>query len=370
MPVSATYVCPIRGLANLEPPEPERLRQAASAAKELGVERLLIPVLEESLIRSTRFTVGFLDGLVYALNQVDEAGLKAWLVAPAQKVLGLDWVPPYLVRAVRDPDADRVFVDGKVRRLRPIDWWTDPSVIQRRIRALAEVVNAVHGHPALTGWLLLDRALDWARPGPQAAEWVYRSFAAEIRQKEEKCCICLGLGWAEFLEPPLAKGLADQTERVRISGLETWPRVLGKPGGSADELLLASYLATLGNWLFGHPTEVEIGWDLPDPKSSREQRIRIDDEKIVHGLSVSHWLSLADPEPSIAPHPPWSLRSGLESAGLLDCALTPKEGVEVWMREAFSQAPSEGGHDFIDVSREEYLSDPATHFPRMWDHFR
>ena len=169
MQISATYVCPVKGLANLEPPDAARLHQAAGVAKDLGVARVLIPVLEESLIQPTRFTVGFLDGLIQALNRIDEAGIKAWFIAPAQKVLGLDWVPPYLVRAVRDPAASRVFVGGKVRILRPIDWWTDPAVIQRRIRALAEMVNAVHGHPALTGWLLLDRALEWARPEPQAA---------------------------------------------------------------------------------------------------------------------------------------------------------------------------------------------------------
>jgi hypothetical protein len=370
MQVSATYICPIRGLANLEPPDAVRLHQAAGAAKDLGVERVLLPVLEESLIQSARFTVGFLDGLIHALNGIDEAGLKAWLIAPAQKVLGLNWVPPYMVRAVRDPAANQVFVDGKVRRLLPIDWWADPAVIQTRIRALAEMINAVRGHPALTGWLLLDRALEWARPEPQAADLVYRSFAADVRQEDEETCICLGFGWAEFLEPHLAKGLVNLAERVRISGLETWPAILGQPDGPADELLLASYLGTLGNWLFGHPTEVEIGWGLLDRKSSLDELIRIDDKRMVQGLSVSNWLSLADPEPRIALNPPWSLRSGLASAGLLGCDLAAKEGEGPWLREVLSLEPSEAGNDFIDVSREEYLADPATHFRRLWDHFR
>jgi hypothetical protein len=275
-----------------------------------------------------------------------------------------------MVRTVRDPAANPVFVDGKVRRLRPSDWWLDPSVIQRRIKALAEMINAVHGHPALTGWLLLDRALEWARPKPQAAELVYRSCAAELRQADEESCICLGFGWTELLEPRLAKGLVNLAERVRISGLETWPAVLGQPAGPADELLLASYLGTLGSWLFGHPTEVEIGWGLLDRKSSLNEFIRIDDERMVHGLSVSNWLSLTDPEPRIASNPPWSMRSGLESAGLLGYDLAPKEGEGPWLREVLSIEPSEVRDDFIDISPEEYLADPATHFSRLWDHFR
>ena len=370
MHISANYICPVRGLTTLEPPDAARLHQAGGAAKDLGVERLLIPVLEESLIQSARSTVGFLDGLIQALNRIDEAGLKAWLMAPAQKVLGMDWVPPYLVRAVRDPAANRVFVDRKVRRLWPIDWWIDPSVIQRRIKALAEVVNALRGHPALTGWLLLDRALEWVRPEPQAAEWVYRSFAAEIRQDNEESCICLGLGWTEFLDPHLARGLANQADRVRISGLETWPEVLGNPGGPADDVLLASFLGLLGEWIFGHPTQVEIGWNLLGRESSFDELVRVDDERLVHGLSVSTWLSLVDPEPRMASTPPWSLRNGLESAGLLNWDVTPKPLLADWLKEALSDEPSKPDDDFIDISLDEYLADPATHFPRLWDHFR
>ena len=33
MVISATYICPIRGLASFEPPEPVRLGQAARVAK-------------------------------------------------------------------------------------------------------------------------------------------------------------------------------------------------------------------------------------------------------------------------------------------------------------------------------------------------
>ena len=120
MLISATYICPVRGLAGLEPPEPIRLGQAARVAKGLGLERLMLPVLEESLPGTSRAKIGFLDRLIQSLDQVAEAGLMAWLIAPAQRVLGLDWVPPHLVRAVRDPQAGPVFVEGTIKNLRPL----------------------------------------------------------------------------------------------------------------------------------------------------------------------------------------------------------------------------------------------------------
>ena len=130
---SSIYVCPVRGLATREAPEPRRLGQAAKVAAHLGLSRLLLPVMEEALLRPTRAKVAYLDGIIQTLDQMGEAGMKTWLIAPAQHILALDWVAPYLAGGFRDPRANRVFVDGKVRHLRPYDWWVDPSVIQRRI---------------------------------------------------------------------------------------------------------------------------------------------------------------------------------------------------------------------------------------------
>jgi len=116
-------------------------------AKNLGLERLLLPVLEESLLKMSRAKVSYLEGLIKGLDQVAEAGLTAWLIAPARRLLGLDWVPPNLVRAVRDPKAGRVFLEGRLRNLWPYNWWNDLSILQKRIKNFRELVAAVSGSP-------------------------------------------------------------------------------------------------------------------------------------------------------------------------------------------------------------------------------
>jgi hypothetical protein len=121
MLISSIYICPVRGLASLDPPEPIRLGPAARVAKGLGIKRLMLPVLEEALVGSGRASACYLDGLIRALDHVDEAGLPVWLIAPAQRVLGLHWMPPYLVSARQDHEADPVFVDGRLRYLRSFD---------------------------------------------------------------------------------------------------------------------------------------------------------------------------------------------------------------------------------------------------------
>jgi len=370
MLISATYICPVRGLAGFEPPEPARLGQAARVAKGLGLERLMLPVLEESLIGTSRAKVAFLDGFIEALDQVAEAGLAAWLIAPAQRVLGLDWAPPHLVRAVRDPTAEPVFVEGRVRNLRSLDWWEDPPLVQNRIKIFRELVGAVSGHSALTGWVILDRALEWSRPELEAADLVLKSFVAEIREHHESGSIYMGLGWSELLDPEIAQAVTGQLDGVRISGCEKQPPGLEKITDLAGEHLMAAYLGTLARWLFRRPTEVEIGWGMLDKVGEPEEISEAAKRLGGQGLAGATWLSLIDPEPRLCTQPPWNLRPGLERIGLLHQGLEPKEHVETWLKAILSSKPRDDINDFIDISPKEYMADPHTHLPRLWDRFR
>jgi hypothetical protein len=89
-----------------------------------------------------------------------------------------------------------------------------------------------------------------------------------------------------------------------------------------------------------------------------------------HDLTVANWVSLIDPESRVYAHPPWVLRPGLERVGLIDQGLEPKEHVGTCLKEIGSGKPKDGIYDFIDISKQEYLDDPHTQLPRLWDHFR
>jgi hypothetical protein len=370
MLISSTYICPVKGLAGLEPPEPIRLGAAAKVAKGLGVKQLMLPVLEEALVGSGKALVRYLDGLIQALDHVDDAGLPVRLVAPAQRVLGLNWMPSYLVGARQDHEADPVFVDGKLRHLRPFDWWKDASIIQKRIRAFGELVAAVSGHPALTDWLILDRFLEWPRPELKQADVVLEALMAEIRERDETGSISLALGWLELLGPETAQALACQVDGVSIRGTDKKPPSLTTPAGLSGELMLASYWAAMAGWLVERPIEIEIGWGMSEnPNNIGEAREGFK-RMAVQGAAGANWITLIDPEPPLRSHPPWVLRPGLEGLALLDHDLEPKEGVETWFGPIEALEPRDDPYDFIDISREEYLDNPLTHLPRLWDHFR
>lgn len=370
MLISATYICPVRGLSGLEPPEVDRLGKASRIAKSLGLDSLLLPVQEEALIGAVRAKITMLDGLVRALDRVEEADLKVRLIAPAQKILGLHWVPPYLVGAVQDPGAMPVFLDGKVRNLRPFDWWSDPSIINKRIKIFREIVSALLGHPALAGWIILDRALEWVRPNPHTADIVLKSLVAEIREKDEQSGIYMGLGWSELLEPDRVKPLARQVDGLRISGLDHPPSGMLKDRNLAEALLAAAYLGTLAQWLFECPVDMEIGWGASDGRDDLEEVVEAGKQTAARGLAGITWLNLQDPEQRLQGHPPWNLRPGLATAGLLNRDGEPGEKIEVLLEEIRSTKTMDDPYDFIDLSRDDYLEDPSIHFERLWDHFR
>jgi hypothetical protein len=364
MLLSAKYICPKRGVADLDPPEPQTLGQAAKVAESLRLDRLLIPVLEESVTGGAKGRVRFLDGLIEGLDRVAESKVSVSLVFPAQEILGLCWAIPDVLRATGHLDSFPVYVQGKVRNLSPFDWWSDPLLIQKRIRTFREVVRVLSQHPALAEWLVFDRALDWTSPDPNGAEFVLRSLLGEIKDKGGSEKTRLSLGWSQLLNPSPAKPLIGLVDGVLLSGSQ-------KPvAPDSHDVTLATYLGVMARWVFHRNPEVEIGWNAADKGFDPETLFQESERLAEHGLEGVNWLSLCDPEPAAKTAPPWNMKPSLSQVGLLDCRLEPKPWVEEWVRQLRGTKPKQGGDDFIDLSVKEYVDNPSMHLTRLWNHFK
>ncbi len=370
MILAATYVCPLRGLISLEPPEPARLSEAARTAAALGLSRIFLPILEECLIGPVNRKIRFLDGLIKALDRLGEAGLKAWLAPLAEKVLDLNFRPPHLLRAGESVSAEPVFSAGRLKRLRPLHWWREPALIQKRLKMFQGLVSSLSCHPALEGWLLLDGALELERPGIQAADLVLRSLVGEIKDQDERAGLSLGVGWPELTSPELVGVLAPQVAGLRLGGSSNRPLGLDSAAGLADEIIWAAFSGGLGAWLWPRPVAVETGWAGPGTGDQGGDIVRAGQVLAGQGLAGLSWLSLIDPEAMTAHEPPWILKPGLEKVGLLDCGGEPKAWVEPLLEAVTSTLPRAGADDFIDLDQEEYGLDPQKHLPRLWGRFK
>jgi hypothetical protein len=330
---------------------------------------LYLPVMEPALFGNRQSRIAYLNGIVKALDRVAEAGVRAWLVAPCYRTLGVIWPAPHMVTPIQNPLGDPVYLDGRVRYLRAFDWWKDTPTVQKRIYGLREVVSAAKDHPAISGWLIMDRDFEWIRPELQAADFVLRSFLAEIREKEGKGNVYLGVGWEELLYPELMRHLVKEVDGLRIGGLEKQPLGPEKHGTPETDVLQAAYVGVLAEWLSKKPVEVEIGWGLRKKMEDKDRWLEAGKTLAAQMLQGGVWFNLCDPEPGLYADPPWLIYPGLERAGLLDQRLNRKGWVEEWINMVKAVEPSEKSRDFLDLSPEEYLADPEKHFARLWHHF-
>lgn len=369
----ATYVCPVNGLADLAGPDPRALARGCQGSASISINTFVIPILEESLILPVKPRIEFLDRLIQALETAHDNNTGVVLKPLAGPVLDLDWKTRDLVRPPNWSGKKQVFMEGKVRLLSPMDWWSDPSLVKRRITSLRELVSAVAGHPAIQGWLLLDRELDWSRPDEQAAEFVFRSLMAEIREHNESAPIALGISWEEIRRPELVSALALVADSLSIDIHGFQGNGREKSGGLALELLGGAFIATLAKWIWPRPVETIVGRAL-----GREE---INDQVLEAAQALARvlearpktgtlsWFNLVDPSPEKALEPPWNLSPGLSRSGLLNHRAEPKEKLIPLLDALKTSGLSEWEPGFLDISQDEYVDQPKMHLSRLWDHF-
>lgn len=370
MELSAVYICPRRGLASLEPPEVQALRRASSAAREMGLERLILGVPEEALSVSRRNKVDYFDGLVRALDQLGDSGLLAWLLAPAHELLGVIWAPPYLIRPIPSAQFRPVFVDRKLRSLKPYTWWADPALLQKRIRLFAELADAVLGHPALRGWVAMDGILDGEPPDPPSADFFLKALLAAIRERDEKVAVWVRLDWRALEARGLEGQLAAQAEGVQLRTQGAVPRRFPPVPGPSGHLHLSAFAGTLARWLWKRPVHVELGWGIPAQPGGFEPFLEDAAALARAGLEGAVWPTLMDPQSSLRRSPPWNLDPTLAAQGLLLPDGIAKEGAAEWVEALRAGKPQADPCGFIDLGREEYLADPAEHLQRLWNRFK
>lgn len=369
MNLSSTYICPDNGLVDLDPPEVDLAYKTARSGLGLGVERLILPVVEESLTGSPRSRMDYLDGLIGVLEVIHEAGAKVALMPFPQRIMGLDLATRDLVRPKHWLGAKPVFTEGKLRELKDLDWWRFPRVISRRIATFRELASAVSDHPAISDWVLLNRWFDRVRPDATALDLVLKSLIAEIRERDEEVGLNLGISATEIFGPELIRSSQGLVDGFLLAGAEKLPGSLS-PSDPVHELGAMSYAACLVHWLTGLESEIQLGWVFHGRRTDQEKAAEWADRLIAPGVGGISWISLQDPSPEIIDQPPWRTVPGLATIGLFDRNREPKGWTEAIAEAVGGVKESRVSTDFIDLDNEEYLRDPGFHGTRLWDRFR
>jgi hypothetical protein len=332
-----------------------------------------------------------LNHLVKLMELAGDRGLKVMPTLFTGYAAGLTWLPPWMLLASTAEGAQEVFCLGKVRSLKPKNPYDDPEAIEAQLYFLRELLDALSGHPALFAWDLGNEPSRWADPPDETAVSIwFQAVTGTLRERTGSVPITLGFG-AQDLEANPRLNLILPSRYLDYLSLHVYPYRLSWAEGPADPGPLP-FLASLGQWLakkpvllqeFGVPTApVMRQEDLTEKLSKHPSLVDEEDaarfaEKSLTLLRRSKmigcfWGSYGDYHPTVWTRPPLDRNVPERFAGLFRHDGSPKVAAALFKSLAASaeSGDSEASADWLDVTEEEYLQDPATHLRRLYRRFR
>ena len=363
-----------------------------SMISELGLSSVGISLLWEDFQphpKSVLPTV--LDRLVDVLEMADDKNLAVLPTLFTGHAGGLNWLPPWMLRASTEEARIQVFSQNKFRSNKPRNPYSDHAVMEAQILFLRELLSAVSGHPTLLAWNLGNESSLWAVPPDEfsARLWL-QTMTETLKEKDDAVSVTFGLRVADLTQKSgltlslVAQHLDYVCLRVNLSD-SSWSE------GPFDTAALP-FLARITEWLsrkpvlvldFGLPTipTVQDSWS-PTIRNKEGLSLFSEDEvaefvgeslanlhrfKIIGGF----WKSFGDYHPSIWNWPPLDRNIPERFFGLVrhDGSIKPAAAV-------FKSVPSETEEEeelswkWIDVGEEEYYQDPRQHLGRLYQRFR
>ena len=372
--------------------DPATIKEDMATIAELGCSCLRICLLwEDFQPRPRQCSVPVLDHLVKLMDFAGDRGLMVMPALFTGYAAALTWLPPWMLLASTAGETQEVFSLGKVRSLKPKNPYEDTEVIEAQLYFLRELLDALSGHPALLAWDLGNEPCRWAEPPDEAAVSIwFQAVTATLRERTGSVPVTLGIG-ARDLEANPRLSLLLPSRYLDYVSLHVYPYRLPWAAGPTDPLPLP-FLASVAQWLakkpvllqeFGVPTAPVVRQDrvveeLPKHASlvDEEDAARFA-EKSLDLLRRSEvigcfWGSYGDYHPTLWTRPPLDRNVPERFAGLVRHDGTPKAAAALFKSPTASAESGDlkASPEWLDVTEEEYLLDPATQLRRLYRRFR
>jgi len=304
---------------------------------------------------------------------------------------GLNWLPPWMLRASTGKRHLQVFSQNKVRSNEPRNPYSDPEVMEAQIFFLRELLGAVSGHPALVAWNLGNEPFLWAVPPDEFSVRLWLQAMTEtFREMDEDVPLTLGLG-VEDLAKNWGLTLRLVAQSLDYVGIQVNLHHISWSEGPFDKAVLP-FVASITEWLakrpislldFGLPTipTVQDSWSRMIRDQGGVSLFNEDDVAEFVGEELAQlrrfrmlgvfWESFGDYHPSIWNWPPLDRNMPERFFGLLRHDGTPKPAAAVFKpRPTETEEGRQESVEWIDVVEEEYYRDPRHHLSRLYRRFR
>jgi hypothetical protein len=362
-----------------------------SLAAEYGLDLMRIFLLwEDFQPEINRISVKTLEDLVRVADLAQDRRIKILPVFFCGHMIGLNWLPSWMVERGKGEGKYPVFSMGKIRKGRARNMYSDREVWKAQKLLIHETTNALQDHPAVWGWDLGNQVSNLVNPPSRdSARGWFEEMVTELRRWNSSLPITWGMDQSDLEEGriPGPKELASYCDFI---SLQVDPGQIKWADGPMDEKA-ALFLCLMAQWLGGKDTlmgDLGIPAEPFLPYLTEEDRKKLGGAGLVkegdaetffeksldllksHGIKGVLARSFSDYDSSLWDRPPLD-----ERVGERFCGLFRRDGSAKPAARMIRDFPREGNPrdplwDWVDIRPEEYMENPGGHVARLYGRFK
>jgi endo-1,4-beta-mannosidase len=324
-----------------------------------------------------------LDGLVAVADAARAARLALMPTLFTGHMSGANWVPVWALDRSRSCGRFRTIARGRAVMAGIRNWYEDDGLVQAQARLAREAATALSGHPALWAWDLGNEPSNCVLPptAEHARKWLDTMIEA-LGERSPGTPVTLGLHQQDIEENRLL-GPREAAGLLSFACMHGYPAYAAWSRHRADDCVPV-FLGLLTRWLsdqevlfaeLGAPTRREERGDVDTLGLLEEHEAAAYTGRALEALHRFGFLGallwcFADYDPALRDEPPFDEAPHEMSFGLWRSDGSEKPALKVVrdfeVRERTAPRVDLG---WIDVTPDEYLSDPARHLERLYRKF-
>jgi endo-1,4-beta-mannosidase len=324
-----------------------------------------------------------LDDLVAVADAAREAGLALMPTLFTGHMSGVNWIPDWALDRSRSCGRFRTIAGGRAVMAGIQNWYEGDELRRAQALLAREAATALGGHPALWAWDLGNEPSNCVLPptAEHARRWL-DTMTEALSERSPGTAVTLGLHQQDLEENRLL-GPREAAGSLSFACMHAYPAYAAWSHHRADDGV-AVFLGLLTRWLsgqevllaeFGAPTRPDQGGDVDGLGILEEHEAAAYTERVLEALHRFGFLGallwcFADYDPMLRDEPPFDEAPHEMSFGLWRADRSAKPALKV-VRDFGARQKTTPPVDlgWVDVTPEEYLSDPARHLERLYAAF-
>ncbi len=335
-------------------------------------------------------SVRALHHLVQVADTAHDCGFRILPTFFCGHMLGINWVPDWLVQPGKTKGGFPVGIDGKILSSPIRNMFTDREVSKAQKHLIHETTNALRGHPAIWGWDLGNQITSFAVPPSreQIQVW-FEEMLNELKRWDAHLPVTTTLHHRD-LESLWLLGSQEAPRYCDFLSIEALPPYPGWADAPPDPTFPV-FLSLMTRWIsnkdvilgsFGLPGQPP-GGILNEADLAKLERFRLfsegDAETHFHGvlnhlrqngmLGALAWC-FADLDSSLWDRPPFKEQVHERFYGLFRVNGLPKKAAKILSQFDRQRMPDAPDWAWIDMDRKEFFENPSPGLRHLYGRFK